>query len=69
MDVCSVTLGKDVLYQRVLELDDSLLAWLMKSNAYAFVIEILRTLLLPMPNIFNAEIVGSALYFLEVVIT
>ena len=31
--------GKDVLYQRVLELDDSLLAWLMKSNAYAFVIE------------------------------
>ena len=31
--------GNDVLYKRVLELDDSLLAWLMKSNAYAFVID------------------------------
>ena len=31
--------GKDILYQRVLELDDSLLGWIVKSNAYAFVID------------------------------
>ncbi len=31
--------GKDVLYKRVLDLDDSLLAWVIKTNAYAFVIE------------------------------
>ena len=31
--------GNEILYQRVLELDDSLLAWVMKSNAYAFVID------------------------------
>ena len=31
--------GKEVLYQRVLDLDDSLLTWVIKQNAYAFEIE------------------------------
>ena len=31
--------GKDVLYQRVLDLDDSLLNWVIKQNAYAYVID------------------------------
>lgn len=31
--------GKETLYQRVLDLDDSLLSWIVKSNAYAFVID------------------------------
>lgn len=31
--------GKDVLYQRVLDLDDSLLNWVIKQNAYAFELE------------------------------
>ena len=31
--------GKETLYQRVLDLDDSLLSWIVKNNAYAFVID------------------------------
>ena len=31
--------GKDVLYQRILDLDDSLLSWVIKQNTYAYVID------------------------------